>query len=184
MKEKYKKGELAKEILKYVALGGMVIVCVSMPGMAIVLNMFSPKDQKERNKIRRAFKNLEKQHLVSMHTKNGKDVIKITEKGKKRFLRYEFEDLMVKKPNKWNGKWHIVVFDIPSRFEKTRKIFRFKLDQFGFKNYQKSVFITPYECKDEINFISEYLHLSKYVKYITVDRIDDHEKVKKMFKLK
>jgi len=33
--------------------------------------------------------------------------------GKKRILRYDLDNMKIKKPLKWDGYWRIVVFDIP-----------------------------------------------------------------------
>ena len=54
-----------------------------------------------------------------------------------------------------DGEWRIVIFDIPEKFKKAREALRMKLKELGFLELQKSVFIFPYECEDEINFIVE-----------------------------
>ena len=46
-------------------------------------------------------------------------------------------------------------FDIPERFKKQGEALRNKLRELGFAKLQESVFIYPYECEDEINFIVE-----------------------------
>ena len=179
----YTKGELAKKILKHLALGGAVIVCTAVPGMAQVLKMFAPKNRYERNKIGRSFRNLKRQKIVKIYVKNDKEVIEITERGKMRLLQYQFEDMKIKRPKPWDGRWRMIMFDIPVKKDRARKLLRLKLNELGFRQYQKSVFVAPFECKKEIDFIAHYLSLEKFIKYIAADYLDGQEILKKSFKL-
>ena len=183
MKNYYNKGELTKEILTTIALMGMVVTCAALPGMAVVFKWFMPKDEREKQKIRRAVMELDKRKVIRIYRKNGEDVIEMLEKGKKRLLRYKFDDIHITPPKWWDKKWRIVIFDFPSRYEMSRKMFRYKINQLGFFQYQKSVFIIPYECKDEVFFVASYLHLERYVKYIVAESIDDEAKLKNIFHL-
>ena len=45
--------------------------------------------------------------------KKGIATITLSLSGKKRILRYDLDNMKIKKPLKWDGYWRIVVFDIP-----------------------------------------------------------------------
>jgi len=44
---------------------------------------------------------------------------------------------------KWDGEWRIVVFDIPEKFKKIRRLLRRNLTVLGFVPWQKSVWVSP-----------------------------------------
>jgi DNA-binding transcriptional regulator PaaX len=104
---------------------------------------------------------------------NGKDMyIGLTKKGIISVKKYILDEIDIHTPEKWNGKWHIVVFDIPKRKNKVRDYVRNTLEQIGFLKLQESVYVYPFECLDEINYIKNNYLLGPYVQYIIADRIE------------
>jgi len=131
-----------------------------------------------------SIRSLYRSKLVDM--KEGKDgSIKmiLTEKGKNKIISYNFEQMIIPKPNKWDKKWRIITFDIPENFKEARNALREKLNNLGFLKYQKSVFIHPYECKNEIDFVIEFFNIRPYVRYIVVESLDNELDLKKRFGL-
>lgn len=106
----------------------------------------------------------------------------LTEKGKLKALTYHFQEMKIKREN-WDGKWRIVIFDIPEKMRRGRDALRDKLKELGFYEFQKSVFIFPYECKDEIEFVIEFFNLRRYVRFGVLENIDNEIHLKKIFKL-
>src|SRR3989339_427719 len=58
-----------------------------------------------------------------------------------------------------------------------------KLKELGFYELQKSVWICPYNCKNQIDFIIELFGLREYVRFAVVDSIDNELHLKKIFNL-
>ncbi|PIS38933.1 MAG: CRISPR-associated endonuclease Cas2 [Candidatus Nealsonbacteria bacterium CG08_land_8_20_14_0_20_43_11] len=106
----------------------------------------------------------------------------LTDKGKAKVLTYYFQTMKVKKGS-WDGKWRIVVFDIPEKRKVERNAFRNKIKELGFYELQKSVFVLPYPCGDELNFIIEFFNLRKYVRLGLLENIDNELHLKKIFHL-
>ena len=75
------------------------------------------------------------------------------------------------------------MFDIPMRFTKGREALRYHLKDLGFYQFQKSAWVYPYPCEDEIIFIADFYKVGKYVEILTVDKALREEKIKKYFKL-
>ena len=48
---------------------------------------------------------------------------------------------------------------------------------------QKSIYIYPFECKDELDFIIEYFNLRRYVRYGLLKEIDNELHLRKIFDL-
>jgi len=183
MDKKYNKGEIAKIILKSLAVGGVVVAVVALPGLAQVLTLFKPSNAQERQRIKQSVYGLKKQKLIHIYNKNGKEIVEITEKGKKRILQYDFEDMKVDKSRRWDGFWRIIIFDIPEKKKRVRNLINFKLKDMDFYPLQKSTFVLPYECKNEIDFMKEYLGVGKNIVYIKSKEISDDERLKKYFNL-
>ena len=117
------------------------------------------------------------------YNSDGSCSIVLTEKGKIKTLRYKFSEMKIKN-DIWDGKWRMVIFDIPEKIRRGRNALRWKIKELGFHELQKSVFIFPYECKDEIEFIVEYFGLKKYVRYGILNFIDNDIHLRKIFDLK
>lgn len=55
---------------------------------------------------------------------------------------------------KWDGKWRLVVFDIPEKRRQARNLLRDNLKKWGFVAWQKSVWATKQDCVKALrNFI-------------------------------
>lgn len=115
--------------------------------------------------------------------KNGIIKIVLTKEGQKKALRFKLDEMKIKKPAKWDGQWRIVIFDIPEKFKKAREALRIKLKELGFLELQKSVFIFPYECEDEINFIMEVFQIRSFVRLICAKSFTNEEQLKIKFNL-
>lgn len=71
----------------------------------------------------------------------------------------------------WDKKWRLVIFDIPQELHLARVKFRKKLINLGFFMLQKSVFVLPYPCHEEIGDICEQLNISDYIDIVTAEDI-------------
>ncbi len=76
---------------------------------------------------------------------------------------------------KWDGKWRVVIFDIPGHMERQRHAFRNKIKALGFRMIQRSVFVIPYPCEQELADLCRKLKLSDYVDVILAESILSHE---------
>ncbi len=123
--------------------------------------------------LRDTVKRLYRARLVD-YQENRDDSISLTlsDSGKERVLRYRVDSMTIQKPPRWDGYWRVVLFDVPEQFKQSRDALSQKLKQLGFQPMQKSVFIFPYECKNEIDFIVELFYLRPYVRYMVVKEID------------
>lgn len=105
---------------------------------------------------------------------NNVEKIQLNEKGKARWLRYQFNDLKLKFSKRWDKKWRIVLFDIPEPKKRIRDALRKKLKKLGFLEFQKSVFIYPFPCEDEVNFIINFFNIEDNVYYLEAPISSDY----------
>jgi len=101
--------------------------------------------------------------------------IELTKKGIALLEEIEIENIEIKKPQNWDGKWRIVIFDIPESQRRNRDILRCKLKQMGFLQIQKSVYVFPFKCTQEIHELVSRLSIEKSV-IISVSEIIEGEK--------
>jgi len=113
---------------------------------------------------------------------NGSITIVLTDKGKLKALTYRFNKMKIEN-KKWDGKWRMVGFDVPEKIRGGRDALRDKIKELGFYEFQKSVFIYPYDCKNEIDFIIEFFGMRKFVRFGILESIDNEKHLKDIFKL-
>lgn len=104
----------------------------------------------------------------------------LTRKGNMKAVSYRFEHLTIAK-TRWDGRWRFVGFDIPEELKRSRNILRKKLRSLGFRELQKSLFVIPYECHDEIAFVLRFLDVHRYVRYGTIDTINNAYELRSLF---
>ena len=107
----------------------------------------------------------------------------LSENGKRKALSYNMDTMTIKKSPKWDGRWRMVMFDIPDKRKREREVLRSLLKQLGFVQYQESAFIIPYKCKNEIDYVVEFYNLRPHVRLLEVNSFDDDLVFKKHFNL-
>ena len=114
---------------------------------------------------------------------DGTVEIILNEEGTKRALRYDTDKMIIKRRGKWDNRWRVVLFDIPEEQKNLRDSLRTKMKQIGLVELQKSVFVHPFECRKEIDFLIEIYDARRYVRFIEANYIDNQLHLKKKFKL-
>lgn len=183
IREKHVKGELAKSILKNLAIGGVLVAGLALPNIVQLLDFFGVTESSERRKIMRALDKMKERKLVRIYEKDGFDVVEITESGKNKVLSYNLENIKITRPKKWDGYWRVIIFDIPEKNKKARRALSFKLNDMEFFPLQKSVFVCPFECDKEIDFVAEFFGVRKHIKCILAKEIENEDVLKRFYNL-
>jgi len=137
----------------------------------------------DRKKLKNEIRQLYYSKLIQRkENPDGSTTIFLTEKGKIRALNYHFDKMKIKK-GAWDKKWRVVVFDIPEKLKQARNALRDKIKKLGFYELQKSVWVYPFECENEIEFVIEFFNIRKYVRFGVLDYIDNELHLKKIFDL-
>ena len=174
----------------FIAIGGVTIIGATLPGLVRALGSFSRGSQKLKNKyskekIARSLAYLKHKKLIEiLEEKNGKMKVRLTNRGKKRLAEYSLNTLEIKKPKLWDGKWRILMFDIPAhpkRYNYARNALRNKVKELGFCQIQKSVWVYPYDCEEELLFVAEVFDVQNHIEIMTVEKILHEKSIKKKF---
>lgn len=181
----YKIGSVQKKIM-LALMGGVALGMSGSPRTYYRTLRLLKKDwekinqQNFNNSIRRlsAEKLLEEKRYP-----DGSFKLVLTSKGKKeaKILSLIGSSISFRKPKKWDGKWRIVIFDIPEKNRMFRNVLREHLNELDFYKLQNSVFVSPYPFEKPILELVELYSAKSYVRVITALKIDNEEKIKKHF---
>lgn len=175
---------ITKIILLSLVAAGAVGAVIALPGLAILGKEFASWNKYKKFRLKSTLKRLHKQRMINFSEKpDGTIKLELVEKGSERILQYKFEEMNILIPEQWDGLWRIVIFDIPDKNKQAREALRVKLKILGFYKFQESIFIHPYDCKNEIDFIKELYSIGPFVKFIIARDIDDDFKLRKIFLL-
>lgn len=181
------KSQITRVALITIAISATPIVV--MGGAALgnavqVFKMFNKNKSYKNRQIADAVRSLHRNKLVEyVSSINGVTTIRITQKGESKIRSFAIDLIKIKKPKKWDGKWRIVMFDLPVQYKNIRNSLRLKLKQIGFIQFQKSVWLYPYPCFDELLFIADYYKVSKYIEIVTASEVLNDIKLRKAFSL-
>ena len=107
-------------------------------------------------------------------------MLELTPKGKKVFGRAKLDDITIIKKDKWDGQWRFFLFDVPEKRRSFRDVLRAKLKNLGFFQFQKSVWIYPFECEKELRYVCEFLGITSYTIMFTA-KIDNDRILRRYF---
>jgi DNA-binding transcriptional regulator PaaX len=187
-KKKQKRNKIGAVEQKILLLlgGGLLLSLSKSPDQYFRILKGVTKEWKQINKrvLHIAIKKLYKSKLITcIEDKKGLVTLALDGEGKNKILTYNLDKMKIKKPKRWDGLWRIVIFDVPERFKKGRDALASRLKKIDFHPIQKSVFIYPYECKNEIDFIVEIFDLKPYVRFIVAKSTDIDLELKEIFGL-
>ncbi len=182
------KGELARNILTAIAGGDEIPATLLLPilpkALKPLVRIFCRKYGARRSEnFIKSLSYLRKNRLVSISEKDGNAVLTLSENGKKRLLNFNLDRITIKTPKRWDGLWRVVIFDIPEHKKIGREALRGKLKQLGFQQLQKSCFVHPFDCKAEVDYISEVFEVAPFVNFIVAKEIEGALQLKKIFGL-
>src|SRR3989338_8689079 len=113
--QKIKVKYYSKEILKYLLVAGALSFSGGGAGFAWTLTKKILRGQKiSRPRHFNTFYYLKKRGFIEIE-KDGHDLkMALTKEGRERAGKYQIDDLFLERPKKWDGKWRLVIFDIPN----------------------------------------------------------------------
>jgi CRISPR-associated endonuclease Cas2 len=131
------------------------------------------KEEYEKKKNRKRFAWLiyrlkQEGYLKTLKIKN-KSATAITLKGMERIFKIGLK-LTDKRPRK-DGKWQMVLFDIPESKRKNRDYFRNGLQYLGYKMLQKSIWVCQYDVMKETKDLIKRYNLKEYAELLLIQKI-------------
>jgi len=172
-----------------------LITALARVGESGLLFLFNPDNpyivdyiygerQLPRWRVNHLITRFKKQRYVHIREENSGNMrVTITDRGRVRALAYALDTMKLKHQKRWDGKWRVVIFDIPEKVKRVRDIFRMRLQQLELYCVQESVYVSPYPCFDEVEFLRELYGVAFTVRYLLVEKIEDDNALQVHFHL-
>lgn len=108
--------------------------------------------------LAQALKRLREQGYIDLEEYNNNLILKLTDKGREETLLRK-----ILKDETWDGKWRIIIFDIPEKHRKVRNVLRSKLKTWGFSQWQKSAWASKKNIADLLRQFVKQIGVDKWV---------------------
>ncbi len=179
-RKRTKRNALKKVLLETIKFAGILTIAVAAPnvlGAMHKLGMIASPRQGEV--IRRALKSHRAAGLI-VYSEKG---YSLTEKGESELRRLTLKEFASHRPRRWDGKWRVLMFDVPERDRRQRDRIREMLQLMGCVRLQDSVWVLPHDCEDMIALVKVDLKLGKRLVYLIAEAIEGEDSLKRHFKL-
>ena len=114
-----------------------------------------------KDRLRTTMQRLRKRNLVYAERQGRKLIFALTEAGEREASKIKLK-LRMAKPKRWDGKWRIIIFDVPEKLRGKRDLLRKELNNFGFTQLQRSVWAYPYPLPKEFVELWDNAGILKY----------------------
>lgn len=159
-----------KAVLESVKLAGILSVGLLAPNAIRLIKDFGlmPKERQKEYILSSGTKLVQKGLLKF---KDGH--YELTKEGERILELWNINDYGLKKPKRWDGKWRMIIFDIPERKKKVRMKIPEIFTRAGLYRLQNSVWVYPYNCEDIMGLLKTELGIGKEMLYIIADEIEN-----------
>ena len=184
------KENITKELLVYLLISGGISLVLTNPAFiapAILVAKYLDKGT-DKKKLENSVQYLKKQKYISISSTGRKSTIRLTGKGRKlagvHAIQGKLKKLRDEEHNRWDGVWYIVIFDIENDKRAKRDALRHMLQKSGFEQLQKSVWVYPFDCREEVAFVKNFFGIKEEeCRVIVFNNIERDKSLRKKFKL-
>jgi len=173
--------QLLIDLLK--TASGLTILLSRPAGSMYKPEYFFKDGNFDRTKFRRTVRHAKSYGYINVKEKQEEMTITLLEAGHAKALKYSIEDIHIPEQLVWDKKWRLVIFDIPETMRLARNVFKDKLDEMGFAQIQKSAYVHPYPCHNEIEFIRSLYGLDQFIRLAVLEKLEGDDALRKRFNL-
>lgn len=126
---------------------------------------------KSKYAIIRSIKGLEEAGLIESITSAQGSYARLTKQGKKKAMSVKLDssDALI---TNWDGKWRIILLDLPENRKNERESMRYLLKKAGFVCVKNSAWVSPYPFEHMFYNIKKDLGLTTEIMIIVTDNLD------------
>jgi DNA-binding transcriptional regulator PaaX len=123
--------------------------------------------------VTRSIKNLADSGLVELLEGGQGDYLRLTKQGRMKASSQKFDtDGSLVNPN-WDGKWRIVLLDLPEARKTEREALRYLLKKAGFMMLKNSAWVSPFPFEFMFQNLKKDFGLSTELMVIVTDSVDE-----------
>lgn len=128
--------------------------------------------------LTRSIKGLRDAGLIENVSSGQNDYARLTKEGKKKAHSLKLENEHAVLNPTWDGKWRIILLDLPESRKAERESLRYLLKKAGFVCLKNSAWISPYPFEHLFTNIKKDLGITTEIMILTTDSLDSEtEKV-------
>ena len=159
--------------------GGLAVGLVA-PKMLSLFEYLNPISRRNsirfNQRITQALLRLERRGLIKVTGEGKKREIHLTAQGEGLIDGLYAGAYVIPAPVRWDGKWRLVMFDVPEKRKKVRDTLRMLLRSAGFIHFQDSAWIQPYPCDELVTLLRSHLGSGKgEIRYLVASFADESD---------
>lgn len=120
-----------------------------------------------RKKFSQLIYYLKRNNYIKAESLKSKKAIILTKKGISNVLKTSFK--VEKRAKRKDGRWIMLIFDIPAKYGKSRNLLRSILYNLGYTMFQQSVWITPYDVAEKTEKLLQFYSLDKFIRIFLIE---------------
>jgi len=126
--------------------------------------------QKEKQKFAQLIYRLKKNGYIKIKNLEQNEGVILTKKGAEKVLKTKLK--IRDRQKRQDGKWQMIIFDIPEEKRLLRNLLRKKLRLLEYKMLQQSIWICPYNVQKETELILRKYSIDSYIKLFLIEEIE------------
>ena len=178
-----RKQNVQHAVLAAVAITGLLAFAAVAPNALRLLDYLPNEKYNLRYRAKSAAGRLVAKKYAGWVERDGKKYLRVTPAGRKAFAFEQAKVALKNQKKKWDGRWRMIVFDVPERRRRVRNRLRAVMGEIGFVRLQDSVWVYPYDCEDFVALLKAELKIGKDVLYAIADTIEHDKSLHLHFKL-
>ncbi|MBI4057991.1 hypothetical protein HY405_01620 [Candidatus Microgenomates bacterium] len=120
----------------------------------------------KHDSLSKAVRRLRERGLIEQEQREaGEIVLRLTQEGKNMTSFINDDD------SEWDGRWRLVIFDVPETKRAVRDILRYRLRYWGFEPWQKSVWASKKNVTSKLRDYIKELGIEQWVLVIESDNV-------------
>jgi phenylacetic acid degradation operon negative regulatory protein len=112
-----------------------------------------------RSRINQVLSATYRRGYLNRYGQTGTYHYQLSSKGEQRLAQLNFRRIKFN-PQDWDGQWRILTFDIPEAKRAQRDMVRHLIQRLGMRQLQKSVWLTPVDCRNQFEELKQAYGIS------------------------
>lgn len=129
------------------------------------------RNDKNKQQFKQMVYHLKKNNYIKVKNLENKKAVILTKQGIDKVLKISFKIEAQDNQKRKDGKWIMLMFDIPQWNKKARTLLRNVLCNLGYKMFQQSVWVTPYDVSEKTEKLLQTYSLDQYVRIFLIEEL-------------
>ena len=182
-RKRRRKQNVQHAVLAAIALTGLLAWTAVAPNTLQLLQYLPKEKYNFHHRAKTAAGRLVAKGYAAWVEKDGKKYLRVTPAGRKVFAFEQAKVVLKNQKKKWDGRWRMIVFDVPERRRRIRVRLCTVMREIGFARLQDSVWVYPYDCEDFVALLKAELKIGNDVLYAIADTIEHDKGLQQQFNL-